>query len=536
MATLPGYYYQNPNAGLTKSVGELAKAFLSGPSVYEKDYLAARADAARARAEKDRAEAGATINTLDARDGISDIFRRAPNMEAPRVPEVPIGPMPQATPEQAFQMMKPDIASNAVSIAGNKPDTAGSIARMVAGLLGVEPGTMANVMMGAGDKYADTQPGFEMAEKNDLAQAFGVQRLRNVGDVAVENAKPVNAGAGDTVFLPDGHPLAGSSPLYGRDTKSIVEGAILAALGEEDQRVAALGQSAYGATESQAKGEAFGNLPSDRQALAVGPSETNVKGDILATDAPDYTDAERKNITGATPSGASTPRNYLTPDGSRGTTLDGVTDAAGGGPLPQGTQVYSNVANDTPQSTIAKQIDTDKSRARFKALVSYTRDLANKDPMNFGFPGFVKGKVQDVNALLKGVSDAFGYDNPDKALADIRNRAMSSGDVSADVFNTMFDHNLPKLQTAANLLTFAAAEALANQEGRSISDRDIQMMSKVIGNPGDIFSSQERFLSKLQAAEEIVNAYQNADGAAGKPGDVQKWKRGPDGKPVPDGG
>ena len=508
MARLPNIYYQNPNDGLAKAAGSLAEAFLSGPSAWEKDYLRARSDAARARADKDRAETESERQRAAAPSEIADIFRRSQNLEAPRPSSQFVGPMPPASPDQAFNILAPDIARTSVTVADEK---AGSLARMFGALMGVSPNRMAQLSLGAGGKYADTQPGFEAAEANDLQSAREVQALKNAGSLAELFAKPVEVDAGQDVYLPPGHPLYSQmGPFRGRDTKSTMEARVLNSLSPEDQRVAALGQPAYGANETQARGDAFTALPAGRQAVAVGPTETEVKGDMLTTDAPGYSSDERKRVTGALPSATRTPRNYLTPGGRRGTTLDGVTDAATGTPLPQGSQVYSNVTSETPQSVEAERLKAADSRKRFRGLLEYTRGLAKSDPLNFGFPGFVKGKAQDVRALLTGVSQALGYDDAGEALVEARNRAIRSH-INPELVSGVFDPTLPQLQSAADLLTFSAAEALANQQGRSISDRDIQVFRNVVGHPDDLFTSQEKFLAKLGAMESVLSAYENSE-------------------------
>jgi hypothetical protein len=136
-----------------------------------------------------------------------------------------------------------------------------------------------------------------------------------------------------------------------------------------------------------------------------------------------------------------------------------------------------------------------------------TREVAQKDPNNFGFPGFVKGTMQDVTALANGVSQVFGDDGFEQSVTDAQ-RHLFNSDVSADVgvelLPSFYDPSLPQLQTLSDLLVFQAAAALAGQSGRSVSDKDVRMFKNIVGDPSSLFTSQAKFLSKLQMVENIL--------------------------------
>lgn len=483
MADLPAFYYASPNAGYGRAANELAKAFFSGPSAFEQDYLRARASAATARAERDRAETANLVAKGQAGARLSDVFNRMSMTEAPRPTPEFVGPMPVASPDQYFNANRGAIVQSAVDSGATNP---GAIARMVAGMMGASPNRMADVYLGAGGDYAHTQPGFDAEQTNKRDTAIAVQNAANQGAISKVFATPVQTTAGSTTTFAPGDPRAAGGPVQGRDTESTAKAALLKAMTPDDQRVAVLGQPAYGANESQ------------------------VKGSVLAAVRPDLSEDETKRVVGALPAGQPTPRNYLRPDGLQGTTLDGVTDAATNEPLPQGTQIYTNQANSTPASVQADRMKASDARKRLSALIEHTKKLAG-DEANFGLPGFVKGTLQDAGQLLSGLSNMFGYKSPENAFESIRKRALQDG-VSPDLLNTMFDPTLPKLHSAANLLTFVAAEALAGQSGRGVSDRDVLMMKDTVGDPTTLFGSKKTFISKLKGVEEMIAVLDKAAG------------------------
>jgi hypothetical protein len=171
---------------------------------------------------------------------------------------------------------------------------------------------------------------------------------------------------------------------------------------------------------------------------------------------------------------------------------DGTVISIDGGAPPLRPNIQANLQGD--------QIASEK----LKGLMSYTRRLANEDPLNFGFPGFVKGGVQDVTTLLGGVTSALGYEQPQQAVDAARRDILASG-VDQTLFNGIFDPTLPALQTANDLLVYQAAAALAGQEGRDLSNADVKAMRKIVGNSTDWFTSQNKFLSKLDVLEQILN-------------------------------
>lgn len=389
---------------------------------------------------------------------------------------------------------------------GYDPAKFGSIGLMGAatGFGAADPRTQ-NWQVGTGQSYDNTAGAFgqklaETARDNNMQSAdrrYGVdQTQKTERDKFFYTPKEV--------LNPDGTPgFARQGELAGSTFSPI--------LSETDQKGTLLGQN-------------FGNLPAldpmQRQVLGANPSETS-----------------------------RTPRNYVTPQGSF-ITYDGVTNAQTGQPLPAGGYI-GNVeggAGDVglTNSTLSGLQQQDFANTKFGRLLGMTRDLAQRDPTNFGIPGFIKGTYADLNALASGVAQGMGYQDMAEAAAEVRRDAQMAG-ISPNLLDGVFDPNLAGLQTVSDLLVYSAAEALAGQAGRSVSDKDVQFFKGIVGDPSSWLMSQDRFLAKLDQLEQILNINQQTTreylgGVPGgapapmaapeqqAPAQVERWERGPDGQ------
>jgi hypothetical protein len=115
----------------------------------------------------------------------------------------------------------------------------------------------------------------------------------------------------------------------------------------------------------------------------------------------------------------------------------------------------------------------------------------------------VKGVLQDTGALLGGVSQSFGYEQADQAVNDVQIKAQQYN-INPALLPGIYDPSLDALQTASDLLVFQAAAALAEQQGRGMSDADVKYFRNIVGNPRSLFSHQDKYLAKLSVIENIV--------------------------------
>jgi len=450
--------YHNPN-DITPALSNLAKAFFSGPSRYEIDALRARQDAHGATALKSRAEQAALERTAGAQQGIADIFAQ----------------LPAAAAQARAPVIDPGVAGPARGVAASGAEDVRDMARM---FVDTAPSRMASMAAAGGVKPEVPADLFRFYQANSGADTDSLARAM------------LGAGGGETQ----------------------VKGAMSLALGPEDQRIHLLGQPGHGLNETQAKAAEFQGLDPRLRAVAVGPTETQAKGTFAVENFGDMSampDAERRYMGADAGSSSATPRNYVTVDGQRGMTLDGLTDSATGEKIPPQSQVYTNVANKTPQSVRSGLLNAKIARKRFGSLMKFTRDAA-ADPLNFGVPGFVKGVLQDTNALLDGVSTAMGYPDTSKAVNAARRHVLTE-QINPELLPGIFDPALPALQTSADLLVYAAASAFAGQDGRALSDTDVENFKGLVGDPQSLLMNQAKFLAKLDTLDSILSGLSEAD-------------------------
>lgn len=226
----------------------------------------------------------------------------------------------------------------------------------------------------------------------------------------------------------------------------------------------------------------------------------NSPGGLAAAD-----DATQRFI-GVEGKGQQTPRNYVA-NGANFITNDGLTDASTGQPLPKGGYI-ANAQGPAKEVGLNNSVTTglqnaDIANQKFKALSAYTRNLAQADANNFGVTGMVKGAVQDVNAVAGNIASGLGYTGIQDAAAAARDSAVRSG-VDPKLLSGVFDPKLPALHTAADLMVYSAAEALAGQSGRGVSDKDVKMFKTIVGDPTEWAGNQQKYLSKLDTIDQIL--------------------------------
>lgn len=551
------YGYVSP---IGASLDRLAKTYLSSlPSKSETALRNARVSALEASRQKDMEAVQAAQRKAGAYSDIADIFGGIQGqMNAPLdIPEGMTGPRTEAVaPAQAnrtgeIRSALPGAAAD-IATAGARggldpKDVAGMWRFFVPNTVG-DGSTNARAFLGAGDAL-DPGKAYSPEDLGALRDQMADQSIAEI--LAKAYASPVSTSAGaTTTFAPDDPRASEYGQVQGRDTESTakgrlvnrvvsgegipeiaqvlvgimdkarnpanpftkteVEGQLLQGMSPEEQRVAVLGQPAYGPSQSQAEAEILQSLDPKSQAAVAGPSETQAKGQVIAQffDEVSGMSPEQQRLLGAD-GGASTPRNYLTPEGLSGTTLDGTTDASDGAPLPKGTVVFTGqVQPSSPGDlTLSNRTSLNNEKiaiSRFNTLLDQTEAMAKENPMNFGFPGFVKGTVQDVQAMAEGVSQALGYKDVEEAMTQMRAEIARNPDIDPSLFSGVFDPTLPALQTMSDLLVFSAAEALAGQQGRGISDRDVKLFKGIVGDPQQWAMTQPKFLAKMQTLRDIV--------------------------------
>ncbi len=257
------------------------------------------------------------------------------------------------------------------------------------------------------------------------------------------------------------------------------EQALMTILDEAGQAVYAPASQAAGARAPVSKQDALGSIISQAMPGILAGTETNPA--IL-------------NIADAV-GGSATPRNYATPDGRRGVTLDGKTDAATGQPIPAGAQIYTGSIQSadaspfTPSTTSMLEKD-DIASGQLENLIDLAITEATTNPGAFGAVGRVNRFTQDLGAQAELISEQFGgairQEFPQVA-ADL---------AEAGIDPQFYDPGLNVIDQLA--ITLAYMDAKAADPGGRVTDRDFQASLKKVGDPSALLSTPQKFIGQLE--------------------------------------
>ncbi len=235
-------------------------------------------------------------------------------------------------------------------------------------------------------------------------------------------------------------------------------------------------------TLSQVQAEAFNRLDPGTQATTVGPSLTEVQGS--------FANKNVDNIDGLSPANQSfisaqpttpAPRNYATPDGARGITRDGITDAQTGAEIPPGSSVFSGQVQAGDAGSLAGTDDAEnrKTRAgvfegRVKAkqalgIIGELDQITARDGAALALGGIggiaarVSGLRSQAEALFKAEGVAIETTLDQELFAD---QLQALGARSAEAKSAIMD------------LAFSIATA---REGGRLTDQDIARALETLG-------------------------------------------------------
>jgi hypothetical protein len=168
-------------------------------------------------------------------------------------------------------------------------------------------------------------------------------------------------------------------------------------------------------------------------------------------------------------------------------TYDGTTDANTGKALPGGGYLANaqgpakDVGLNTCRATAIFRSRT--SRTSSSRASSATRANWRKaDPNNFGVSGYVKGAVQDVNAVAGNVAQGLGYNGlQDAGLAARTRRPWKRR--RPGLLSGVFDPSCRRCTARRTSWWSIRPQALAGQSGRSVTDRDVKVFKNIVGDP-----------------------------------------------------
>jgi hypothetical protein len=221
-------------------------------------------------------------------------------------------------------------------------------------------------------------------------------------------------------------------------------------------------------------------------------------------------DPAQKAIIGAN-EGSVTPRNWQSPDGRTGITLNGQTDTEGN-PLPPGSTIFTTQAQGSAEDvglTTSTQSTLQKAEIdmrRWDVLSGRAHQLLASDPTLFGPAGRVRSLAQEVGAGASSIGLIFqpGAEG-DQVLNDARATLEQNG--LQGLLPEIYDPNLPAVDAIWGILVYQGAASLAGQSGRSVSDKDVLFMRKIIGEPKGLFENQQSLRAKLDEADRVIAGF-----------------------------
>jgi len=111
---------------------------------------------------------------------------------------------------------------------------------------------------------------------------------------------------------------------------------------------------------------------------------------------------------------------------------------------------------------------------------------------NFGTSGAIINLSQQIMQQVPGLENL--------SLEQLRGEARAAG-VAAEDADAFFDDRIPQIEQSMRLLAFSAASMIAEQEGRALSDKDLNHFIRAIGNPLSLTSSRREVLARLRGID-----------------------------------
>jgi hypothetical protein len=229
--------------------------------------------------------------------------------------------------------------------------------------------------------------------------------------------------------------------------------------------------------------------PGARVVAGVGDPRGD-KGDIMGP----TTDAVEKGKIRARIAAGDTTVPAAARQGLGGGGLSIQSDGKGGFSVTTGDATVG-----LPKSTATNEINQNIALRNFKTTIGRMRGLATQDPTIFGTVGNVRRIVQDVGNQGEALSKLFGGDFS-KQFASAASQMSALG-----LDPKLYDPKLDQLHKAAILAAYQAAGALAGQSGRGVSDKDVKLFQRLIGDPTQWLSTQANYLNGLDLVEGMLD-------------------------------
>jgi len=182
----------------------------------------------------------------------------------------------------------------------------------------------------------------------------------------------------------------------------------------------------------------------------------------------------------------------------------GVTIEEGGPAIEEGGPALGDLTNNVRSGMQKQSIAAEDFNRTADIATEYLIDPANANL--FGPVGKVRQIMQSGVEVGNNIALTFGYQDADEMAEDLRQEVARNG--VAQLLPEIYDPNLDAVDAVWGLLIYKGAAALAGQEGRSVSDKDVQFFREIFGGPKGLFSSQKSLAAKMDIARRMVRASQ----------------------------
>lgn len=220
-----------------------------------------------------------------------------------------------------------------------------------------------------------------------------------------------------------------------------------------------------------------------------------------------YVGAEPKNVQTA-------DRYYSATSGQYHPSYDGITDATTGQPLPPDAAKTSVVAPSRADAGLTGPVETGIQNQiigleNFRGQLQSARDVAAADATLFGPVGQTRTLFQNLGEQFRQLQatapeTAAAIENDTQSMLDNVLATSDPDGVFSRFMREEYDPNLSALHLYGQLLPYAAAAALAQQEGRGLSNQDVERFSAIVGDPTGFWSTQRGFLTRLDLLDREV--------------------------------
>ncbi len=263
---------------------------------------------------------------------------------------------------------------------------------------------------------------------------------------------------------------------------------------------------------------------SAREAIASGASrvlpaseaEGMGKTRVLTGNAGNYTPEQLKAAGALPPAEKTLNWEYASPDGQirKGRSVDGgKTDMTTGLPLPAearvsaATSAGSTLGPMAPDNTQNRDMRSQLSASQeLVSLIDQTEKLIAANPNSVGPIGQAQKYGQNAVAIARDVFTAMGKGNDaETGLANIRQEAVTKyGPGIAQLIPELYNPAVNELETLHALTVYKTAAALAGQEGRNLSDRDVKNAREMVGDPTSWLTSRSATQAHLGQVKKLA--------------------------------